>query len=180
MRKLVVSLGAQTGSSRSRPTLAHLPRACEASAQFPCRTKDSALAVLVARRRVRQRDELWRIRLPCGDCLSEGRLPAFTEVFRQSVLPDEDSQSNVWQRGEDAFMPKRRTLGTWRQVSAVASTGIAQAHRHDREPSRVIEHRFLDPQPLPQPFSAGVVPRDPAFMNLKPWCLTNHQDASGR
>ena len=77
-------------------------------------------------------------------------------------------------------MPKRRTLGTWRQVSAVASTGIAQAHRHDREPSRVIEHRFLDPQPLPQPFSAGVVPRDPAFMNLKPWCLTNHQDASGR
>ena len=37
MRKLVVSLGAQTGSSRSRPTLAHLPRACEASAQFPCR-----------------------------------------------------------------------------------------------------------------------------------------------
>ena len=77
-------------------------------------------------------------------------------------------------------MPKRRALGTWWQVSAATSTGIAQAHRHDREPARVIEHRFLDPQPLPQPFSACIVPRNPTFVNLKAWCLTDHQDASGR
>lgn len=44
MRKLVVSPGAKTDSSRNRAMPAHPPRGCEASEQCPCRTTDSASA----------------------------------------------------------------------------------------------------------------------------------------
>lgn len=65
--------------------------------------------------------------------------------------------------------------GARRDVAASLRCGLDRDSTGSSARSRTVAgHRTPIPRPPATPaavFSAGVVPRDPAFMNLKPWCL---------
>ena len=71
-------------------------------------------------------------------------------------------------------MPERRAFWPrWAVTAARIAAWIAESHGHDSDAFFVIERVVIDTEPLAQPFTAGVIPRNAGFMHLGSGRLTD-------
>src|SRR5688572_1221763 len=115
--------------------------------QFPSKPGIALQPGRVARGRVRQRNEFWRVLAPCPDRFSQCRLAATAQKMALSVMPDEQSQFDLRQPGEQVFKPQLRTFRTRRQVTAIDAARIAVAHRNDGNARFIIKDVLADSNP---------------------------------
>lgn len=81
---------------------------------------------------------------------------------------------------KQAIEPQLRAFAPRRQIAARPAAGIAQAHRHDRNASLVVEVLGVDAHPVAQSFAAAVIPRDTARVHPRTRRLANDEDARPR
>lgn len=88
-----------------------------------------------------------------------------------------DRQTNLREQWEDAWMPKRRALGTRWKIAARARARITQARRHNCEQALVVELIARHAEPFAQTIAAAVLPRDARFVRRLAGSLTDEQNA---
>lgn len=75
-------------------------------------------------------------------------------------------------------MPAGRALRTRRKVALPSGTGIAETHRNDCHPARIIKRIGRELQPVAQQGTRCIVPWDTGFVYLPARCLTDDEQPS--
>ncbi len=118
--------------------------------------------------------------LPARDCFRQGRAAPLAEVARLGVSPHQQRQFDGRHRCQQCLMPQRRAFRARRRVTAPwQHAGIAEAHRHDGNPTFIVESLTIHLQPIPQPVATRIVPRDAALVHPDARRLSDDQDAGG-
>ena len=107
---------------------------------------------------MRQRNVCGRVLGPCSCRFSQRRLAAAAQKVALRVLPDEQSQFNQRQFGQQLVEPQLRAFATRRQITAVASSRIAIAHRNDRNSRFIVEDVLVHAHPTAQTLAARIIP----------------------
>ena len=96
------------------------------------------------------------------------------------VLPDEQSQFDQRQLGEQLIEPQLRAFTTRRQVTAVASARIAIAHRNDRDARFIVKDLLAHAHPLAQTLPARIVPGNAGLVHAQAGRLSDDEDSGCR
>ncbi len=102
------------------------------------------------------------------------------QVEAVRVSADRQDQFNPRQECAQPRVPQRCAFGAWRQITALAGTGVAQSHRHDRDMALVVEALAIQFQPRAQQIARGIVPRQAGLVDAAAGRLSDDQQACGR
>jgi hypothetical protein len=93
------------------------------------------------------------------------------------ILPDNKSQTYVWQTIQEEIAPGWRALWPRWKISGLAGTRIAKSHGQDGELLLVIEGIPGYTHPLSKPVAAGVVEGQPGFVHSPARSLPDYQNS---
>jgi hypothetical protein len=125
--------------------------------------------------RVGQGEIFWAIAGIGAHPFGEGDFLLCGQVAGLSIAANKEREPRAGQVGEDAAVPKRGAFRARRQVSAGTCSGVAKAHRHQRNFCGIIERVAGKPCPFPQPFAACVIPRHTAGVHPRSWRLADDE-----
>jgi hypothetical protein len=84
-----------------------------------------------------------------------------------------DLETKLRHRLEDPVVPQRPAFHARRQIAALGiEPGKAEAHRHDRDPGRIVEKALADPHPVAQALAARIGKGSSACMHPRAGRLT--------
>lgn len=101
------------------------------------------------------------------------------QMIALCILTDDQRKLEFPQTGKQRNSPGWSAFGSRRQIAGFTRSGKAKSHGQDGDFRCVVEYFARDSQPSAQPVTAGVVERQPCFMNYSARRLGRDKD-SGR
>lgn len=117
---------------------------------------------------------------PILDGIAQACFAPGGKIMRLGVLADQQRKPDIRELGQDLLMPSGRAFRARREIAALALTGIAEPHRHDREAGLVVELVPGNTQPIAQAVTGGIVPGNAGRVNPAARRLTDDQDSGRR
>ena len=95
------------------------------------------------------------------------------------ILAYNQRELDVLQSRQQRGSPGDGALRPWWQVTGLPGPWITEAHRHERNPSFIVEHISRDTQPVAEPFSTRIIEWKSGIVNPAARCLSCNEYAGG-
>jgi hypothetical protein len=132
---------------------------------------------VVARTGMRQRERLRPVLLPVLHCFGEAVLLPRTQMPGLRILANDQSQLNIWQKGQKLLAPLFPTFRPWRQIAGLAGSGVTKTHGKKGNSATVIKHSAINSHPVTQTVTARIIERNSSLVHPPARRLRDNQNA---